>query len=809
MATDIEIKEVTAKNSKLEAIEFLREMAGYPQVDYPIIAKRLNIPPSTARDYLKRYIWGVLHTMNDSDYPRRLMEIYNHDTVAVPPDKALTRKDINHLDPVVNKYARYTIEHPEVVRNKNSDTTESIRKVPGRATRTVTRTVKEEDEEEEDDDRFDEDDEEEDISRKNLMPPVAGSNNVQYIYNILKDIPGVTDPKIRRYLRFFTSNEADYMANPERFMKELKGWFGDGVGEMIFNSFRYGMTAYGKPGQGIGVNPYTGQSYSNIGSGATNEWIKNNPNLETYYKMNIIPYGVPPDSPIAIDAVNRFHERQRKKEEDEEEDRNFNRWLKARTAKAMEDNMGNGSGRGPDMMAMSALVGQGLVEMQVGMDETGKQMIRYVPRKRESNGGGLFGGGGEGGNGNMQLLQTIISGKDQLINTLIAKSMEQPKMMESLLGRFIQNMDPDPTAQFARMKQLAETLFPQNQNMQNSMEAMRLRLEEVRLNKDMTMADNESKRQWEKDKWEKERQERMEIEASKNTQNIMNGILGLGKEMLGPAIQLLTGKGLAGLFPGGMPGQGGMPNPFAGQQQQQNPFAGAGMRQPQQQQARTLSPETYAYMKNVEEAKRRAGPSPGFASRPGSFRPFQEAPRRPQVNQGVQRGDVIEEYDESPVQPQAQQHQQQPTVNDFNRASPEQLTAAEKELLSRKAEIDNYLNKVRVAKRRKTNVFGTRRPAPSTERYEEVVPTVGGGSTTINTTVPPQDIQVVAPKSEVGSVEIPDMVPEKAERDNVEVPGEVQENEEGEGEEDEEEEYEDDEEEGEVEGDVEEATEEK
>ena len=57
---EVEIQEVNAKNSKLEAIEFLCEMAGYPQLEYGAIAKRMNIPQSTARDYLKRYIWGVL-----------------------------------------------------------------------------------------------------------------------------------------------------------------------------------------------------------------------------------------------------------------------------------------------------------------------------------------------------------------------------------------------------------------------------------------------------------------------------------------------------------------------------------------------------------------------------------------------------------------------------------------------------------------------------------------------------------------------------------------------------------------------------
>ena len=54
------------------------------------------------------------------------------------------------------------------------------------------------------------------------------------------------------------------------------------------------------------------------------------------------------------------------------------------------------------------------------------------------------------------------------------------------------------------------------------------------------------------------------------------------------------------------------------------------------------------------------------------------------------------------------------------------------------------------------------------------------------------------PQSEVGSVEIPEMIPEKAQRDEVEVPGE-EEPEEEEAEEDEEVEEEEDEEEEEYE----------
>ena len=201
---------------------------------------------------------------------------------------------------------------------------------------TITRPAVEEEEDDE------EEEEEDELSSKSLMPDVAGSQNAQLIYNILKTIPGIGSPKIRRYLQLFAMNEADYMANPERFKAELKVNFGDGPGTLVFNSFVYGMSAYGRPGQGIGNNPYTGQSYSSSGStaGTPQEWIKNNPMLETYYRMNIIPYGVPPDSPIAIEAVNRFHEKQRRKEALEEEDMNFNRWLKAKTAKTMEENMG-------------------------------------------------------------------------------------------------------------------------------------------------------------------------------------------------------------------------------------------------------------------------------------------------------------------------------------------------------------------------------------------------------------------------------------------------------------------------------------
>ena len=237
---DLEIQEVNAKNSKLEAIEFMREMAGYPQVDYSKIAERMHIPQSTARDYLKRYIWGVLHTMHDSDYPRRLLEIYNHDTVSVPPAKALTRKDINHLNPVVNRYAKYTVDHPEVQKRSQGmdnsgspDETKTVM-VHKPKPRTINRNVREQDDDEEEDDEEYEEDEEEFTPQK-LMAPVAGSTNAQYIYNILKDIPGIPNPKIRRYLGYFTKNEADYMANPERFKKELKVWFGDGPGEMIFS----------------------------------------------------------------------------------------------------------------------------------------------------------------------------------------------------------------------------------------------------------------------------------------------------------------------------------------------------------------------------------------------------------------------------------------------------------------------------------------------------------------------------------------------------------------------------------------------
>ena len=132
--------------------------------------------------------------------------------------------------------------------------------------RTLSRNLREqEDDEAEEDEDESEEDEEERFTPQKLMAPVAGSTNAQYINAILRDIPGIPSYKIERYLQFFTKNEADYMANPERFKKELKVWFGDGPGEMIFSSFHYGMSTFGRTGQGIGVNPYTGQPYSSSG----------------------------------------------------------------------------------------------------------------------------------------------------------------------------------------------------------------------------------------------------------------------------------------------------------------------------------------------------------------------------------------------------------------------------------------------------------------------------------------------------------------------------------------------------------------
>ena len=152
------------------------------------------------------------------------------------------------------------------------------------------------------------------------------------------------------------------------------------------------------------------------------------------------------------------------------------------------------------------------------------------------------------------------------------------------------------------------------------------------------------------------------------------------------------------------------------------------------------------------------------------------------------------------------QHMQQPqgprvySPSEFENASPETLQNAEREILRRKAELDNYLNSLRVAKRKRSNVFRTKRPTPEVEPQQFEVPVVGGGSTQIDTTVGPstsvhQDIAVTSPRSETGSVDIPDMIPEKVQREEVNVPGQViEETEEDEGEEEEYEEGDDDEE---------------
>jgi hypothetical protein len=93
-----------------ERVLFLKAFAEDTTKSYKVYAREFNIPDNEAYDYVKKFVWLMIHTWNEDDGPEKVASVLN-DGVKSKLDQ-ITIQEVEALKPLMKKYGRYEIVEP-------------------------------------------------------------------------------------------------------------------------------------------------------------------------------------------------------------------------------------------------------------------------------------------------------------------------------------------------------------------------------------------------------------------------------------------------------------------------------------------------------------------------------------------------------------------------------------------------------------------------------------------------------------------------------------------------------------------------
>jgi len=518
LATDFVLDD-EQRIQKENAIIFLTEYAKDTNRTYNIVAKKLGIPQSTAKNYLKRFIAayhrGKQH--GGEEWQRIVLALYNKDLadIGYPKEKLLKAHVITQMIPIIERYDDFNILENEseknITNNNNMQNNNSVSYNLDPFTDEAGTDV-----------NYDED-----LYLADKLRSFTDSSNVTLLREVLRRIPTVPKNQIGNFIEMFKLNEDVYMRSPEAFKEFVRGFFGKSeyIAKMITDAFVNSVTKYGNSQAGFGVNPFTGMA-------------SNQPSYYDYPGMVPMANSNLSD-PRSMMLFEEMMYRRKQREEDEKLDREMQRHIRMSTM-----NMLNGisqnrqGGNGNDMMQY---VLAGMLKPVMRIDEQGKQIIEYVPNMG-------FGQNPSSQQGGTNDLTTILIGKMLDMNTaMITKSAEQPKYFETLLSTLLsKQIDRNPIEDVKNLISLKEQIAPAVTGAPSQEQLnYQLKKEELNFHKDLEL----HKLEMEAKKLDHERamQIKEAEKADTNTKEIMGGLSGLFKDIAQPLIGQFLGGNKGGM----------------------------------------------------------------------------------------------------------------------------------------------------------------------------------------------------------------------------------------------------------------------
>ena len=544
-------KEISSKNSRIGAIRFLAEYAKNPNRKYAQVADKLGLNRKTAQNYLKKYIYLIESTRNDSDFLETVLEYYNYDLVqrGVDDKELFKASYIQQLAPLISRYGRILDEnnHPDDDLDEN--------KTVSYKNKNITNTYDNMSYE----DEFNEYDDPEEERVNDGLRDMVDSNNTKILRKVLRHIPEIAPKHIPNLISLFKMREEELMKDPEAFKEFLLDYF-NGRGrkaKLIFDSFSHMVKNYGNEYAGFGINPMTGVPYdadpfgrAGYGGQSGGFGVPNTP-------MNPAIYNSP--QYYAYLAEKERTARQRREEDDI--NNSIGRYVKTATIGMLQSANQNKQGGGNSLDEIMKYAVLGIVRPKITMNpQTGQQEVVLEPTLGQQN-GGMFGGQGTQG-GENSIMAVMLKGIMDTNTALMTKQMNPEsnitnKLLESVVEKTI-NGGNDLSRQVEQYKAMQEMFGGGKGHVKTPAEMeIDLKRDELQFKKELMINDMNNKQQ--QMMFERTAQQRQEDKADQNTKDIMSGITQTLQYVLQPILAGLQHgnlpAGLQGMMPGAQPTQ--------------------------------------------------------------------------------------------------------------------------------------------------------------------------------------------------------------------------------------------------------------
>lgn len=544
-------KQKSEVGSNLERVRFLKAYASEPHTPLETLASNLTIPQKAAENYVKKYIYLMIQTSDDTDSPRKVRLIFNEGITN--PKERITDLELNALKPLVDRYGDFdtvsTLRQKELNQTlmrkaESNDFSSSMAALPNPH----------------------------DFSgahagfSNNASPEMdkpyanlSNSGRANLLRWVLERSPYVHNSKITPFIQLFETNESKYMSSPDELYRYMCDYFGPAAGKLAFNQFKDMVNLYLPGNQGFGMNPYYGNGpqmgapgWGNQGYGSPQQQFAG-----YYEQLGVIPYGVNPKSPEALRAIYEFEAEKKQRKQAEAMQEQIKNYVNMKMMDIVDPNKGGNGQQSSNMnqwMQMAMMSGQ--MKMQ-GIDPTTGQPI-LVPNDQSQN----------------SLAVQMMAVMNQMWQGVMAANSQTPKFMETLLTTMFTklNTQSDPFTMAIQAKKLSD-VFNSGSGLGNGIEAAKILLARNKIESDKEMTIQKMQFDHDKDMYERQKLDKQEENSNAQTQEIVKSIFSIGGQALVPLLSMFMGKNnpgaMAAMMGGGagpemMMGGGGMSNGFQG-----------------------------------------------------------------------------------------------------------------------------------------------------------------------------------------------------------------------------------------------------
>jgi hypothetical protein len=462
------------KVGSIDSLVFLREYAKDPKRPYTAVASKLGIGPSSAFNYLQRYIALVEATASDPDFPRRARLVLNKN---VPEKYHIPDEDIINLRPLTEVYGRHKNLNAQAYNQTNPAYSYDQNVSYGNPNDPFQRNPM---------------GQPNPGMGPNNLPPGYQQKNQEYanlstfsrnqmMRWVLEKAPFIHYSKIDPFIALFETDERNLMMNPDTLYRMMIQYFGKENGDIAFHRFKAVVGNFLPPTQGFGNNPW----YPDPNAGGQ----MNQPSGVSYYEaVGAIPIGMNPNSQDAKRYIMEYEQKRREKMERKEQQEEFKEQIKnlmnMKMLEVVDPKSGGVGAKGP--ANMDHLVATGIVRAVQGIDEKGNPVLKYEPLANPLYAQMAQGQATNSSGNQIEWARLMI----ETFSTVMTKQSEMPKFAESLLNNFIQKMpmQKDPIEQIVNTKKVLDTIAPQTGASAMNLDVAKYNLAQERLKTDREFA---------------------------------------------------------------------------------------------------------------------------------------------------------------------------------------------------------------------------------------------------------------------------------------------------------------------------------